>query len=228
MKPYYEEAGITIYHGDCREISMSIPNVDGLVSDPPYGMKDKSARGSRRSSVPVPNVGANLKQRDWQNIAGDDEVFNPALWIAFPKVVLFGAVHYSSLLPLSRRWLVWDKREGTTSDDNADCDFAWTNLNGPARLYSQLWRGLMRRGRENAEVLQHPHQKPIALMRWVLTLCEFELGDVVLDPYMGSGTTLVAAKELGLSAVGIEVEERYCEIAANRLRQSVFNFEFGA
>jgi site-specific DNA-methyltransferase (adenine-specific) len=225
VKPYYEHAGITIYHGDCRELAPLIFGVSGLVSDPPYGMRDKSARGSRRSSVPVPNVGSNLQRRNWESIAGDDQPFDPALWLNYPKVVLFGAVHYSHLLPASRRWLIWDKREGTASDDNADCDFAWTNLNGPARLYSQLWRGLMRRGRENAEVLQHPHQKPIALMRWVLTLCEFSPKDVVLDPYMGSGSTLAAAKELGLSATGIELEERYCEIAAKRLSQEVLPLE---
>lgn len=221
MKPYYEHAGITIYHGDC--LSLTVPAV-GVVSDPPYGMCDKSARGSRKSSQSLPNSSKGLVALDWENIVGDDKPFDPTPWITYPKCVLFGAVHFSAFLPVSRAWLVWDKREGTTSDDNADCDFAWTNLRGPARLYSQMWRGACRRGAENAEILQHPHQKPIALMKWVLGRCGFLQGETVLDPYMGSGTTLLAAKEMGLDAVGIDVNERYCEIAAKRLSQEVLEF----
>lgn len=222
MRPYYEHSGVTIYHGDCREILPHLSEVDAVITDPPYGMKDRSDRSTRLGGGGL-HSGA-LRRKHWDAIIGDDEPFDPSLWLAYPKVVLLGAVHFSSRLPDSRAWLVWDKREGTSSDDNADCDFAWTNLHGPARLYSQLWRGLCRRGDENGMALEHPHQKPLALMHWILKRCDLADGDVALDPYCGSGTTLLAAKQQGVHAIGIEIEERYCEIAAKRLAQEVFDF----
>lgn len=222
MRPYYEHDGITIYHGDCREV-LPLVKADAVITDPPYGMKDKSDRSTRgrTNGLPRSNYRISLK---WDVIAGDEEAFDPSPWLSYATVVLFGAVHFSSRLPDSRAWIVWDKREGGASDDNADCDFAWTNLRGPARLYSQLWRGLCRRGAENATRLEHPHQKPIALMQWIIGQCKLSDEAVVLDPYMGSGTTLVAAKNLGHKAIGIEIEEKYCEIAAKRLAQGVMEF----
>jgi site-specific DNA-methyltransferase (adenine-specific)/modification methylase len=222
LKPYYEHAGITIYHGDCREIAPTLPGVTLLVSDPPYGMKDRTDRTTRTGNGNL-NPGA-YRRRKWDAIAGDDAPFDPSPWLAYSKVVLFGAVHYASRLPSSRAWLVWDKREGGTPDDNADCDFAWTNLSGPARLYRQLWRGLCRRGEDNGLPLVHPHQKPVELMSWVILRCAPCADDVLLDPYMGSGSTLVAAKKAGIRAIGIEIEERYCEEAAKRLSQEVLEF----
>lgn len=223
MTPYYQHAGITIYHGDCRPIRLSLPSIDAVISDPPYGMGDKSDRSTRLGGNV--NLHSEYKvSRKWDVIHGDDAPFDPAMWLSFPRVVLFGAVHFSSHLPESRCWLVWDKREGGTADDNADCDFAWTNLPGPARLYSQLWRGLCRKGIENAKRLHHPHQKPMALMTWIIQQCRLPPNSLILDPYMGSGTTLRAAKDAGQNAIGIEIEERYCEIAANRLSQEVMQF----
>lgn len=227
MKPYYEHAGITIYHGDSRAIAPALKGINAVVSDPPYGMKDKSDRSTTFSRCAMPHAGMQ-QPRKWDCIVGDDEDFDPSLWTAYPKCVLFGAVHFSPRLPKSRCWLVWDKREGGTPDDNADCDFAWTNLPGPARMFSQLWRGMVRRGVENAVPIVHPHQKPLDLMQWVITRCGLSAGDLILDPYMGSGTTLVAAKNLGFTAIGIDIEERHCEIAAKRLSQEVMNFEEGA
>ena len=151
----------------------------------------------------------------------------PTPLLNFDKIIIFGANHFSSRLPDSRCWLVWDKREGGTPDDNADCEFAWTNLDQPARLHSRLWRGLCRRGEENAKALQHPHQKPVGLMQWAITQCKPCGHELLLDPYMGSGSTLVAAKRLGIAAIGIEIEEKYCEIAAKRLSQEVFAFNGG-
>lgn len=220
MKPYYEHNGVVIYHGDCRIIAPQITQVDALVSDPPYGMRDRSDRSTRFSACSMPHAGIQ-QPRKWDCIEGDNYEFDPCPWVNYDKCILFGAVHFSPRLPMSRSWLVWDKREGGTPDDNADCDFAWTNLPGPARMFSQLWRGMVRRGAENAVPIVHPHQKPLDLMKWVINQCRLQEGKLVLDPYMGSGTTLVAAKNLALKAVGIEVDERYCEIAAKRLAQEV-------
>ena len=227
MKPYYDHAGIQIFHGDCRGFAQSL-GADLLVTDPPYGMNENTRRASAgRGKNPTSKNMRFVSARDWDPVFGDDEPFDPAPWLTFHKVVLFAAIHYSDRLPKSRAWLVWDKREGTASDDNADCDFAWTNLKGPARLYSQLWRGICRRGEENISTgpgLLHPTQKPVNLMQWVILQCKPTGCELLLDPYMGSGSTLLAAKRMGISAIGIEIEEKYCEIAALRLQQSVFDF----
>lgn len=228
MKPYYEHGGITIYHGDCRELPEILSVGDLCVTDPQYqfanGTKDKSSRGTRLST------NSNLHSvafvaHDWGALTGDNEPFDPSHLLRFPKAVIFGANHFSNRLPDSRCWLIWDKREGGTPDDNADCEMAWTNLDKPARLYSALWRGLCRRGEENATSLQHPHQKPVALMIWTIKQCVLTGHELLIDPYMGSGSTLLAAKRLNIAAIGIDIEEKCCEIAAKRLSQEVFVFK---
>ena len=171
MMPYYDEGGITIYHGDAFEIVPQLVDVDAVVADPPYGI------GYR-----------------------------------FPTVILWGANNYADRLPASRGWLVWDKRLGTGPNDQGDCELAWTNRDVVARLFSRFWNGAV-----GPERRLHPAQKPIEVMRWCLEL--IPSAQLVLDPYMGSGTTLRAAKDLGRRAIGIEIEERYCEIAATRLAQ---------
>lgn len=214
MKPYYEEAGITIYHGDCRDIVQYL-SAYTVISDPPYGMSYKPTRGSDGS-----------KKWGDRTVAGDDEDFDPR-WlldgIRFPRVVLWGANHYSELLPSSPGWIIWDKtprgrKEGFIA---ADVEMAWTNCLTRPLKFSMQWGGEQRGG----EGFFHPTQKPVALMDWVIRTCA---EGIILDPYMGAGPVLVAAKNLDRKAIGIELEERYCEIAANRLRQSVLNFEVPA
>jgi site-specific DNA-methyltransferase (adenine-specific) len=219
MKPYYEHAGITIYHGDCREIQMP---ADALVSDPPYGIGFKSMR--RRSSNPQ---WCRDEDKIFAPIAGDDAKFDPRHLLGYPKIVLFGANYFCDLLPISASWLIWDKKVDTGSDDSADCEMAWSNLGGPARMFRHLWRGICRWGEENVSTSGgrlHPNQKPVALMRWVLNQCKLSPGQVVFDPYMGSGTTLLAAKRDGYKAIGCELDEKYCEVAAKRLSQEVLDF----
>src|SRR5690606_34818674 len=109
----------------------------------------------------------------------------------FPRVVLFGANHFASRLPPTPTWLVWDKRRGTGSDSQADCEIAWSNLGGPARLFSHLWRGAIRDSERGVKRV-HPTQKPVALMRWCLE--QARPSGIVLDPFLGSGSTLVACK----------------------------------
>lgn len=134
----------------------------------------------------------------------------------------FPSSHVGSRLPDASCWLVWDKRDGATSDHQVDCELAWTNLRGPARLFSHKWRGMVRAGEENVSRGQrrvHPTQKPIALMDWVLKQCRLQAGTTVLDPYMGSGTTGIAAMRLGLPFIGIEIDPVHFERACARLRE---------
>lgn len=226
MKPYYQDDYATIYHGDCREILTALPKVDLVLTDPQYRL----ANGNRANTMGLSSRrgmgnklgGSCVDNRDWGQFKGDESPFNPKPLLAYRRVIIWGAIHFASRLPDSTSWLVWDKRDGVASDDNADCEMAWSNLGGPARIYRHLWKGICRAGEENiasAGSKLHPFQKPAALMRWCIQLVP-EL-ETILDPFMGSGTTLRAAKDLGRKSIGIEIEEEYCEIAARRLQQEV-------
>ena len=215
VKPYFTDSTgtITIFHGDCRELLPSL-KADVVVTDPPYGVNERTARRTNgRSKLAVCN--------DFAPVFGDDAPFDPTPWLAWP-CILWGANHFADKLPPSPSWLVWDKREGQGSNDNADCEIAWTNLGGPARLFRHYWNGMLRAS-ERGDPRQHPTQKPVALMAWCIKHANMPDG-VILDPFMGSGTTLRAAKDLGRRAIGIEIEEKYCEIAARRLAQEVLPF----
>ncbi len=214
MRPYYDRGGITIYLADCRDVLPGLTGVDLVLADPPYGVRERVGRMTNGRSHVAFSV-------DWLPVVGDDEPFDPShiLALQLPSV-LWGANHYADKLPPSPSWFVWDKRDGTTPDDNADCEAAWTNLGGPMRLYRHLWRGMIKAS-ERDEQRQHPTQKPVALMRWCLLRARLAPGAMVCDPYMGSGPIAAACKELGYRYVGIELVEQYAEIAARRLQQEV-------
>ena len=226
MRPFYEQDGITIFNGDCRDIlpTLARESVDLVLTDPPYGVNLDTSRRTSIAPAVTPH-GGYRRPSHWERIAGDRTPFDPLPWLTFPRTILWGANHYADRLPPSPSWIVWDKREGTTSDTGADCEMAWTSLGGPARLYRQLWRGMIQRGEENGTARLHPTQKPVALMSWCIDRARLTHGALILDPYSGSGTTLIAAYRLGHRAIGIEVSEAYCEIAANRLRQQVLPLE---
>jgi DNA modification methylase len=210
VKPYYEHNGISIFHGDCRDVLTHLPGFPVIISDPPYGIDYKPLRGSNGSKM-------------WcdETVHGDDADFDPRWLLSeqFAGCLLWGANHYSHLLPPSRGWLCWDKttsgiREGFIY---SHFELAWTNLTTRAHKFNLNWQGSDRN-----EDFFHPTQKPIPLMEWCVGFAAAELP--IVDPYMGSGTTLIAAKNLGRRAVGIEIEEKYAEIAAKRLSQEVFQF----
>ena len=222
MKPYYEHAGITIYHRSCRDLAFigSLGEVC-VLTDPPYGIDydTDSRRFSRKSSPWWDNVDTSKVSKK-PRVQGDAEKFNPTWWTTFPAI-LWGANHYADKLPTSGGWLVWDKRIGVEDAAEkgwpmSEAELAWTNVRGSVRVFRNLWFGLVR-SEEKGEHY-HPTQKPLNLMKWCIG---FLPEGTILDPFMGSGTTLVAAKNLGRKAIGIELEERYCEIAAKRLAQEV-------
>jgi site-specific DNA-methyltransferase (adenine-specific) len=202
----------TLYCGDCRDVLPTTRGVvDAVVSDPPYGIGfvHSGKGGCLARSTSFGGVA----------IAGDDRPFDPTPWLDFPTVVLFGANHFADKLPASSNWLVWDKRDGVCSNDQADCEMAWTNLSGPARLTRHLWNGMLKASERGISRV-HPTQKPVAVMEWVLNQTT-NPNDVVLDPYMGSGTTGVAAIKAGRRFVGIEIDPTYFEIAVKRITAAV-------
>lgn len=223
MKPYYEHAGITIYHADCAECVPFGPVV--LLTDPPYGIDyDGNSQRFTRNASPWWKEVDNSKVRDGGRVHGDAAPFNPAPWLKWPAI-MWGANHYADKLPVSGGWLVWDKRLG--AEDMADkgwplseAELAWSNVRGSVRVFRNLWSGLLRSAEKGEHY--HPTQKPVELMQWCIG---FLPEGPVFDPFMGSGTTLVAAKNVGRKAIGIEIEERYCEIAARRLSQEVMDLK---
>ena len=218
--PYYHDAkaGITIFYGDCREILPAIEadSVALVLTDPPYGINynGPGATGQRKHVYDY--------RRQIDAVTGDAGPFDPSPWIRWPAI-LWGANCYASRLPDQPVWLCWDKvtRNGLNLRI-AECEFAWTNCVGRSRAFRFLWSGAYRADEQRETY--HPTQKPVALMRWCASLPGVPQG-MILDPFMGSGTTLVAAKLEGRPAIGIEIEERYCETAAKRLGQEVL---FGA
>lgn len=219
MKPYYEQDGITIYHGDCREIIPSLVGIGSIVTDPPYGI-DWNPDNRRFTSAPSEwwRETDRTATSSLPRVVGDTARFDPSHLLQFP-CVLWGANHYASRLPDSGGWLVWDKRKGLEELGDkwpmSEAELAWTNLQGRVSVFRMRWSGMIRPVEEKPR--SHPNQKPVALMRW----CIERTDGIVCDPYLGSGTTLRAAKDLGRFAIGIEIEERYCEIAARRLDQTV-------
>jgi site-specific DNA-methyltransferase (adenine-specific) len=202
--------------GDCYPLLKEYAVVDALITDPPYGMDIAKKTGNSRNRW---NTARRSIEYDF-NIIGDDRPFDPKPFLGFDKAVLFGGNHFCSRLPDASCWLVWDKRDGSTSDHQADCEMAWTNLPGPARLYSQKWRGMIRAGEENLScggIRQHPAQKPVALLQWVIEQCKLQPGATIFDPFMGSGSLGVAAVRGGFNYVGIELDPVYYERACQRI-----------
>ncbi len=220
MKPYYADDWVTIYHGDCREVIPTLDPVDLVLTDPPYGIR--AARRAHKDGGRVVGKG-NCRVRKKEYVADDWDDSPPDVATlkmvvgAGAYAIVFGGNYFD--LPPAGKWLVWDKENGTT--EFADCELAWTNLPGPTRLRRHLWNGLARKGREPR--YNHPTQKPVGVMAWCIQQAPDECA-TILDPFAGSGTTGRAAKDCGRKAILIEREERYCEVAAQRMAQETLPF----
>ena len=194
--------------GDCLEVLPTLGKVDVVLSDPPYGIAYQKGTGGRgKHSV-----------RNIEAIAGDTTPFDPEPFLGFPEVILWGGNHYAARLPHGR-WLAWDKLAGMPEFDSfSDVEFAWRKGRGKDRVFSHLWKGICKASEKGqGKERWHPTQKPIALMTW----CLEQVGPgVILDPYMGSGTTGIACAGLGRDFIGIEIERKYFDIACRRIEEA--------
>jgi len=197
-------ADAALYCGDSAAVlELLRGRIDALVADPPYGIGYVPGGGGGNK---FPHVA----------IAGDDRPFDPRPLLGLaPLTCLWGANHYASRLPDSPGWLVWDKRIGKLRNHQADGELAWTNSRRPARVKNLLWSGAARTGERGEH--WHPTQKSVAIMAWCLKELDVPKGGVVLDPYMGSGTTGLACLRTGRRFIGIEIERRWFDAACERL-----------
>lgn len=207
-QPYYNEDGITIYHGDCRDIMPKLGQFDLMLTDPPYGIGESKGKNKSRGHKAVAQDYGN---DDWDNEAPN---FLPTLIPQCANSIIFGG-NFFALTP-QRCWLVWDK---DNTGDFADAELAWTNLKMAVRLKKYRWNGMLQGNMKEKEARFHPTQKPVPVMEWCLQLANPK--GIIIDPFMGSGTTLIAAKNFSLQAIGIEREEKYCKAAVHRLAQRV-------
>jgi DNA modification methylase len=203
----------TLYLGDCRDILPTLGKVDAVVTDPPYGIKEAAGKSASRHGPA--SLGKKYVRdygvESWDDKTADDEVY-AAIGLAKHSIV-FGGNYYN--LPPTSCWLVWDKlNQGT---DFADCELAWTNLKKAVRKFELLWSGCIRAERDIPR--EHPTQKPLGVMKWCISHLPAN-AETILDPFMGSGTTGVAAVEMGKSFIGIEREAKYFEIACRRIEQA--------
>jgi DNA modification methylase len=195
----------TLYLGDAADVLSLIPKADALVTDPPYGIKEAAGKNASRSNLAVAvDYGVDA----WDDQTAPQWLMDAVLEKAKHAIVFGG--NYYRLAP-SSCWLVWDKEN---TGDFADCELAWTNLRKAVRRIRYQWNGMLRANNEPRG--EHPTQKPLQVMEWAIK----QLPDgctTILDPFMGSGTTGVAAVGLGLKFIGIEREQKYFDAACRRI-----------
>jgi len=225
MTPYYDEDGITIYHADCADILPTVDpsDVDLVLTDPPYGIEWKPPTNGGRMVVAgkyeYDTAGSTLTD----SIVNDFTPFDISTLTPFGRLIVFGANYFEHP---PGGLVVWDKTGGGKARTfMPGAEVAWTNIVSGCHIYHQMWAGAYRDHSDpewNYRV--HPTQKPSQLMRWIVGKWT-EPGDLILDPYMGSGPVAQACHELGRRYIGIEIVERYCEVAVDRLAQGVLPLE---
>lgn len=201
----------TLYNADCADVVKNWPidlGVCAVVSDVPYGIK-AAARGTVGTSrlAKVKDYGAS----EWDN--------KPVEWTLMQSLmglgkwqIIFGGNYYP--MPASSCWLIWDK---VNSGDFADCEMAWTNLKKAVRLKRYMWNGMLRE--KGAQRGDHPTQKPLEVMKWAISHLPDDV-ETIIDPFSGSGTTGVAAIQMGKRFIGIEREEKYFQAMCRRIRET--------
>ena len=198
--------------GDATELDDVSRLLDGtkadlLLTDPPYGIGEAAGKNVSRSNLAV--------AKDYGNKTWDNTTCDIGIKIARAlsnQQIVFGGNYYQ--LPPTSCWLVWDKENG--NNDFADCELAWTNLKKAVRIIRHRWNGMIRKDNEKRF---HPTQKPLDVISWAMRHTD---GQTVLDPFLGSGTTLIACEQLDRKCYGMEIDPSYCDIIVKRWEDMQF------
>lgn len=222
-----------LYLGDCDEVLRMIGAPDAILTDPPYGQRLKTnvdrvyrTDGRRTTETGARNV--RTDKEPYPKIVGDDVPFDPAPLLRLaPRVLMWGAHKFGHLLPPGRH-LVWDKRPNGQLRSQGCGEVAWTNVrpDAPVRMFRFLWDGLSTQGGYETRVERkgaaaaarvHPTQKPVDLMHWCISMLDLAPDSLICDPYMGGGSSGIAAVLAGHRFVGVECEPRYFDAACRRI-----------
>ena len=201
-----EIGNATLYLGDCMDILPTLDKVDAVITDPPYGInkdgqkKSTGGHGGRKA----------YEFLNWDDSRPDKKIFDLIIEKSEHQII-WGGNYFADWLPPTMKWLVWDKGQRINQSDG---ELAWTSMQSALRIFTINRVELMTDG------AQHPTQKPIRLMIWSIDLCQNK-PKTILDPFMGSGTTGVAAIQMGRKFIGIEREPKYFDIACKRIEQAV-------
>ena len=195
--------------GDCLEIMPHLERVDAVVTDPPYGIGEGNAKGQTREKLAAPRQYAGADGWDASPASAEHMALMRGM---STHQIIFGGNFFDGLGPTSC-WLIWDKQN---TGDFADCELAWTNMPKAVRRIYWRWNGMIRKG---DDVREHPTQKPVGVMEWCINHLPPD-AETILDPFMGSGTTLVACAKIGRKGIGIELDPDYFEIACKRVEDA--------
>ena len=216
-----------IYCGDCLELMKGIPDksIDLVLTDPPYGIREAAGKNRSRSKafgskshaahntkktiIPATDYG----NAGWDNSTPSIECFAEIFRISKNQII-FGGNFFG--LPASSCWIVWDKDNGKS--DFADCELAWTSFKSAVRKFKFRWNGMLQEDMKHKEKRYHPTQKPVKLFEWILEKYS-KPGQIICDPFLGSGTTAIACKKIQRRYIGIEQVPEYCEIARQRVAE---------
>ena len=205
----------TLYLGDCAEILPTLGKFDALVTDPPYGMNlnaDFSTMNNKKSTLGVKSG------NKYSNIIGDDKEFNPIPFLLTNNTIFFGADYFIDKLPKNGSISIWDKRINESGDKAfGSCyEMIWFSQARKKDFLRHCWYGVFGTEKEDEKKRIHPTQKPIGVMEWCIDKLPKDV-NVILDPFMGSGTTGVACMNMGKTFIGIEKEQKYFDIACQRI-----------
>jgi len=203
-----------LFNDDCINVLKALPDksIDLILTDPPYGIDIASNKTVGGKGVCKNTI---FDVSDWDSQTPSKKYFDEMLRVG-KSVIIFGGNYFSDKLPVSGAWFVWDKRcEDKHRNNFADAELCWTNLK-TTRIYRFLYKGMIQEDMRKKEEKVHPTQKPVELIKQMLLDNSVE-GDLVLDCFMGSGTTGVAALKLGRRFIGVELDKKYFDIAKERI-----------
>jgi site-specific DNA-methyltransferase (adenine-specific)/modification methylase len=196
--------------GDCRDILPTLGRVDAVVTDPPYGIGLAGGfSGAVGFSAPIKR---RVYEGDWDNETPHSDIFKTLIGMS-SEAIVWGGNYFTDKLPQGSFWIVWDK--GNTMPTFSDCELAWTNIDKKSvKMVKWMQNGLMSKEKERF----HPTQKAVEVMRY--SISHLKTTGNIFDPFMGSGTTGVAAVQMGRDFIGIEREPKYFDIACKRIEDA--------
>lgn len=209
---------IQLIHGDCLEVLKGIPDksIDLILTDPPYGISEAAGKNNSRGTKNTPAT--KFISKNWDN-KRIEKIYFDEIFRVSKNQIIFGGNYYVDYLFPSMGWIVWDK---LNNGDFSDCELAWTSFNRALRKIEFMWNGFVQGDMKNKEIRIHPTQKPVSVIKQILSLYSTD-GQTVLDPFMGGGTTGIACKLLGRNFIGIEIERDYFEMATMRINETIPN-----